>query len=496
MKLNFSSYKDKVYACWIGKNIGGTMGGPYEGVRHTLDVKGFKTLPDEVLPNDDLDLQLIWLHAMEYEGANLTSSILGEYWLSFITPFWNEYGISKRNMQRGIQPPVCGEINEWKHSNGAWIRTEIWATLCPACPDLAVRYALEDAKVDHGTGEGTYAAAFVAAIESAAFVVSDIRKLIEIGLAKIPHESRMAQSIKILLSAYDSGKTAMQAREEIFNANADIGDGWFEAPSNVAYAVLGLLYGNGDFKKSMLTAINCGDDTDCTAATVGSVLGIMYGTAGIPEDWREHIGDKIVTCSINQGISWQKIGSCTQLTDRVSALAPSVLKQNRKDVLLVSGDDEVPDNIAEAFAVPYGTSEETDEMRASVHSLKSDTITQKFAYATAFVTYENGVAITANEQKKLKIKLLNNVKAYGNQPYLVHVKVWLPEGFTADKTDFDIRLPHWTPRTMDCISADTEICITAGEKVCATNKVLLEICATERYTEAFIPVTFISRTED
>ncbi|MFR6640919.1 MAG: hypothetical protein ACLUSP_06030 [Christensenellales bacterium] len=69
MKLNRQTYKDKVYACWIGKNIGGTIGGPYEGKREILDVKGFITKPKEPLPNDDLDLQLVWLHAVESEGA-------------------------------------------------------------------------------------------------------------------------------------------------------------------------------------------------------------------------------------------------------------------------------------------------------------------------------------------------------------------------------------------------------------------------------------------
>ena len=59
MKLNYESYRDKVYACWIGKNIGGTMGTPYEGRRELLDIQGFATKPKEVLPNDDLDLQLI-----------------------------------------------------------------------------------------------------------------------------------------------------------------------------------------------------------------------------------------------------------------------------------------------------------------------------------------------------------------------------------------------------------------------------------------------------
>ena len=46
MKLNREIYKDKVKACWIGKNIGGPIGGPYEGKREVLDVKGF--LPEAV----------------------------------------------------------------------------------------------------------------------------------------------------------------------------------------------------------------------------------------------------------------------------------------------------------------------------------------------------------------------------------------------------------------------------------------------------------------
>ena len=64
MKLNRAIYKDKVKACWIGKNIGGTIGGPYEGKREILDVKGFLTESGEPMPNDDLDLQLVWLQAV------------------------------------------------------------------------------------------------------------------------------------------------------------------------------------------------------------------------------------------------------------------------------------------------------------------------------------------------------------------------------------------------------------------------------------------------
>ena len=87
VRLNREEYRDKVYACWIGKNIGGTMGGPYEAKTELLDIKGFETGSGAPLPNDDLDLQLIWLKAMEEYGPyQLSSQVLAEYWISFIPP--------------------------------------------------------------------------------------------------------------------------------------------------------------------------------------------------------------------------------------------------------------------------------------------------------------------------------------------------------------------------------------------------------------------------
>jgi hypothetical protein len=351
--------------------------------------------------------------------------------------------------------------------------------------------------VDHGAGgEGTIAAMFVAAMESAAFFESDMHKLIQIGLSKIPSTSRMAKSIQAVLSYYKEGMDYKTARNKIQALNADIGDGWFQAPSNVAYVVLGILYGQGDFKKSMITAINCGDDTDCTAGTVGSILGIMYGTAGLPKDWCEYMGDNIITCTINTCLSWPKITTCTQLTEKVVSLAPSVLRFNQMNasrVEIVNGEDEYTQEEIDKLSLPYGKNEETDAMRTSLFSMKENTFQTKFGYATAIVSYENGTDIAPNEEKKLSLQIINNVKAYGNKPNMIRVKVWLPEGFTADKTTVDVLAPHWTPFTLDCISEKVEITVKAGESVQATNEVLLEIGALGRYTKAYIPVIFLNR---
>jgi len=483
MKLNFDAYRDKVYACWIGKNIGGTMGAPYEGKRQMQNITGFVTKPNEVLPNDDLDLQLVWLHAVEAIGPfELDCKKLGEFWCSFIVPYWNEYGIGKMNMQRGLPAPLSGDYeNSWKDSNGAWIRTEIWATLAPASPDIASLYAIEDAKVDHGAGEGTVAAAFVAAMQSAAFVINDIRVLIEIALSKISAESRVAKSIVKLLECYDNKMSAVDARNAILELNSDIGDGWFESPSNVAYAVLGLLWGEGDFKKSMITAINCGDDTDCTGATVGATLGIMYGTKGIPEDWREYIGDSIITVSINRAcLLCPK--TCNELTDHVVKLANTMLIANKANVEVVGGEDEIPADIAEQM-------KKQGKAKEMLDTLEPYSFTTDMMFTSVTATWDEAPSITAGGKIGVTLKFNNKVWLFGNMPYNLKLRWILPEGFTVEEGKNAIRVPHWTAHDNGKISQ--HFVITAGEKIESINRIVVEVVAEQRPTAGYVPLVLL-----
>lgn len=106
--LNRAEYRDKVLGCWTGKNIGGTLGAPIEGRREMFDLTFYKQdLNGTPAPNDDLDLQLVWLQAAEERGVyQLNERVLGEYWMAHITGPWNEYGIGKANMANGFQPPA------------------------------------------------------------------------------------------------------------------------------------------------------------------------------------------------------------------------------------------------------------------------------------------------------------------------------------------------------------------------------------------------------
>lgn len=489
MKLNFEKYYDRVKACWIGKNIGGTMGTPYEGKREVLDIKGYSSAPGEPLPNDDLDLQLVWLHAMERVGAQaLNASVLADYWEQLITPHWNEYGIGKANARRGLLPPLSGDYdNNWKDSNGAWIRTEIWACLCPGDPNNAVRYAVEDAMVDHGTGEGTVAAAFVAAMQSAAFAVNNIDDAIKVGLAAIPKDSRTAKSIRLVYECREKGLSPVEARNEVQQANADIGDGWFEAPSNVAYAIIGLLYGEGDFKKSMILAINCGDDTDCTGATVGATLGILGGMKAIPTDWQEYIGDKIVTVSIAMGIVGAKIPkTCTELTERVVALAPSVLMaQDMCSVHIWDGEDEIPENIVDTYI-------NSAWLSIPLSRLVPNSSIVDGLFLTATVMYGDSPDIKPLEEKKLKIRFHNKswreCKMGQASPHNLTLR-WLGTDKLTVEGKTAVMLPHRTSHSNGEVEID--VTVRAGETVAPINRLVLEIVIEGKAQIMYVPVTLL-----
>ncbi|MBR0459465.1 MAG: ADP-ribosylglycohydrolase family protein [Victivallales bacterium] len=345
--LNFDEYRDKVLGCWTGKNIGGTLGGPMEGKQCTWDIDFYtQDLSGTPAPNDDLDLQLAWLNAVERYGVyNVNEKILGQYWLMQVSGPWNEYGVGKMNMTNGILPPLSGLCNNdvWKNSNGAWIRSEIWACLFPGDPDEAAQLAWCDSCVDHAD-DGIYAEVFTASLEAAAFVESDVRKLLEYALIRIPKDCRVARSVHIAMDSYDNGKTWKEAREAIVADSADLG--WFQAPANVAFAVVGLLYGEGDFGKSVCIAVGCGDDTDCTGATCGSVLGIIKGRKGIPQKWIDPIGNTIQTVAINT-IGTFRPKTLEELTNRVIACKRFAEQTNPALVRLTDGPTSIDPELKE-----------------------------------------------------------------------------------------------------------------------------------------------------
>ena len=327
-------YKDKVYGCWLGKNIGGTLGQPLEkrfGQQEMFDVWWYPDLPEDGIPNDDLELQLIWLQALKEKGPGIDARDLAEYWLDSVSYNFDEYGLHKTNLMRGLRPPVSGWHNNWFiHCMGSPIRSEIWATVAPGAPHIAAHYAFQDAIVDHAGGESVYGEVFNAVVQSAAFVMEDKFKLIDIGLSAIPSTSETYGAISAVLDLHKQGVEWKSARETIkdkfYNPIAQY------SPINLAFQTIGWLYGR-DFADAICKAVNCGWDTDCTGATLGATLGIILGGKNLPEKWVKPLGDEVTTNVSTGGIKNLKAPTnLHDLTEEVYAMAKRVLNYWQADV--------------------------------------------------------------------------------------------------------------------------------------------------------------------
>lgn len=341
IQISLDNYRDRVYACWLGKNIGGTLGAPYEGQKSLHSLTFYDPVPDKSAANDDLDLQLVWLEMLRERGIYPTLADFADYWMRHLAPYpWNEYGFCQRNLARGLRPPISGCFeNYYIDEMGSPIRSEIWACVAPGDPQLAASLAWLDSALDHAGGEGTYGEMFWAAVESAAFVQSDPHTLIRIGLSMIPVWCQISRVIRMAVWCFDNGVPWQEARERIlFNFGHSQP---CNAVQNHGFTVLGWLYGK-DYGDKLCTAVNCGYDTDCTGATLGSLLGILNGTKGIPQKWIDPIGDGIVLHPYTHGLNAPR--NIAELTERTVEVAQKMVKE-RSDTVELSARTALPGNL-------------------------------------------------------------------------------------------------------------------------------------------------------
>lgn len=322
--LDRKEIRDKIMGCWLGKNIGSTLGEIYEGKKEEFSLTFYDPMPEKSSPNDDLDLQLVWLQMLEEKGLDFTLTDLADYWKKYLERYpWNEYGFCQLNLRDGLLPPASGCFNNYfVDEMGSPIRSEIWACIAPANPQLAAAFAWKDAVLDHAGGEGVYGEMFWAALQSAAFVVNDPRELIGIGLAMIPVHSLISRAVREAVWCKNQGLTWKEARERIVRIYGHHKP--CNAPQNHAFTVMGWLYGN-DFGDRLCAAVNCGYDTDCTGATLGATLGILDGASSIPEKWLEPVGTDVVLHKLTGPINAP--ANVDELTDRSLTLTETVLKK-------------------------------------------------------------------------------------------------------------------------------------------------------------------------
>jgi hypothetical protein len=166
--------------------------------------------------------------------------------------------------------------------------------MTPGLPQSANRMAARAGRVMN-FGDGIYGGMFVSGMYAAAFFERDPRKVVEAGLASIPARSPYGRLIADLLEWHrqfpDDWRKVWQLLEDKWDRRDPCPEGALrpfniDAKLNGAYIALGLLYGEGDFTKTLDVATRSGQDSDCNPASAGGILGVMLGYQAIPEEWK------------------------------------------------------------------------------------------------------------------------------------------------------------------------------------------------------------------
>ena len=218
------------------------------------------------------------------------------------------------NFVKGYAPPMSARYqNAYREWIGAKIRGDYFGYINPGDPALAAEMAFRDGCISH-VKNGIYGEMFIAAMIAAAACTKDIHVIIKAGLAQIPATSRLHKAITEVMTGYDQGVSQAECFRHIHEQfDEDHDHFWCHTVSNAMVVAASLLYGEGDFGKSICMAVETGFDTDdCNGATVGSILGMAFGTGAIGKEWTAPIGDKLYTSIF--GVGAVKISERAALT--------------------------------------------------------------------------------------------------------------------------------------------------------------------------------------
>ncbi|AYN38561.1 ADP-ribosylglycohydrolase family protein [Streptomyces dangxiongensis] len=267
--------------------------------------------------DDDIDYAILGLHLLETHGFAFSTEQVGDLWLLRL-PYLQTFTAERaayRNLANGLKPPLTATYdNPYQEWIGALIRADVYGWTCPGDPVRAAGLARRDAVLSH-TGNGVYGAMFAAALIAAAFTAPAVRGALDSALAVIPASSRLARTVRRVAALHE---TRLPWEETVATvATETAGLGWIHTVPNAAVLTAGLLYGDGDFTRTIALTVRGGLDTDSNGATAGSVAGVFTGADAIPAPWRDPLEDTVRSAVF--GFDGVRISALAERTLRLAA---------------------------------------------------------------------------------------------------------------------------------------------------------------------------------
>mgnify|MGYP000085344753 CR=1 FL=1 len=319
-EVRIERLEDRMLGAWLGRCVGCLLGKPVEGwsrrrIEEYLKEEDSYPLRDyfprasgEDVPggrgvfrgeiqgmprDDDVDYTILGLHILESFGTEVTSEQIADEWLSHLQ--YASVYTAEREAYRNLAdhlpvPETAVYLNPYREWIGAQIRADPWGYVMAGRPVAAADLAFKDARISH-VKNGIYGEMMAAAMVASAFTASSPEEIVRTGLAVIPAKSRLAEAVRRVLDwsrRVDSWEKCFERVEENYGHYSPV-----HTINNMLNIVLALMYGGGDFTRSISIAVMAGWDTDCNGATTGSVMGAFVGAAAIPDRWAEPISDVV-----------------------------------------------------------------------------------------------------------------------------------------------------------------------------------------------------------
>lgn len=346
--LGEESLHDRLRAAWFGRCAGCILGKPVEGwnrenIRRYLEVggeypikdymprlepmpEGFKMHPSweaavrgnvQFMPrDDDIDYTILSLHILETYGFDFGPEDVAEQWMSHMS-FLGTYTAERaayRNLIYRLRPPeTATHHNPYREWIGAQIRADMWGYVSPGNPERAAGLAFKDASLSH-TQNGIYGEMWASALVAACFVAPSMRTALGVALTQIPSRSRLAEALRHVFSLHDRGLDWEDTRDELEKSYGSYS--WVHTINNAAVVATALLWGEGDYTKTVGLAVQGGWDTDCNGATAGSAFGAMHGTRALSEHWVDPLNDSVRSVVVEDNRS--KLSDLAERTFRLA----------------------------------------------------------------------------------------------------------------------------------------------------------------------------------
>ena len=308
--ISIQDLQDKIRGGWAGQTIGCTYGGPTEFKFKGTMIQDYQQMiwHDDYITEtfsldpglyDDVYLDLTFVEVLERCGLDAPADSFALAFARDDYKLWHANQAARYNILNGIMPPESGHWMNNPHADDIdfQIESDFAGMMAPGMINTAVEICDRTGHIMN-YGDGWYGGVFMAGMYATAFISDDIGNIIEQGLKPIPQESRFHKAIRDVINWHkmypDDWKHCWFEFEKKHTSEKGCPEGVFnafniDASVNAAYVVIGLLYGEKDFYRTMDIATRCGQDSDCNPATAAGILGVMLGYKNIPAFWKPAI---------------------------------------------------------------------------------------------------------------------------------------------------------------------------------------------------------------